>query len=125
MMARELVENCYLKVIHEKLCMQAPDLNGSGVRVWTIKQDQLIRINLVEMSAKLPRHQHPDATHSIMVLKGKVEVEVANEVHCLGPGDFLSIEAGVSHSYLPITSKVFVVSMDAPYYDPSRTVALE
>lgn len=101
-----------------------PDSAGGNARVWHIRKDEHIRINLVEMSGELKLHSHPDADHSVMVIEGRVRALVGEETHTLGVGDFLSIPKGVPHKYWPEGTS-YIVSMDAPYYDPKKTIVLE
>lgn len=112
-------------VEHQKLLERKPDSENKNVKVWTIKQDQHIRINYVEMSGELPLHIHPDAAHTLMVLAGKVKVQIGPEFKTLNEGDYISIPANVPHKYWPLVARVKLVSMDAPYYDPHKTVSLE
>ena len=112
-------------VNYQQLTARPPDVSGQNVKVWTIKQTETIRINLVEMSGELSLHQHPDAEHSLMVLNGRVLVKIADRMIELTRGDFVSIPAGVPHKYWSMTKTSMVVSMDAPYYDPGKTISLE
>lgn len=93
--------------------------------MWTIKQDQVIRVNLVKMSAELPLHMHPDAAHSLMVFSGRVRVQAGDHFYLMKKGDYISIPATVPHKYWSLTKEATLVSMDAPYYDPQKTVPLE
>jgi len=112
-------------VNHIQLKSQNPDIEGKNVRVWNIRQDDSIRINLVEMSGELGLHKHPDADHSLMILEGKVRAQVGEKMIELEKGDFISIPANVPHKYWSITETALLVSMDAPYYDPRKTISLE
>jgi quercetin dioxygenase-like cupin family protein len=112
-------------VQYEKALARKPDTEGKGVRVWNVRQDAVIRVNLVEMSGELPLHRHPDAEHSLMVLEGRVRVQVGERMLELGKGDYVSVPAGVPHKYWTLGGKAMLVSMDAPYYDPKKTVRME
>lgn len=115
----------YTLVRHEELYHSKPGIEGQNVKVWNIKQNETIRVNLVEMSGELSLHEHPDAEHSLMVLNGSVRVQVRDEFVTITNGDFISIPAGVPHKYWSLTKTSLLVSMDAPYYDPKKTVCLE
>jgi quercetin dioxygenase-like cupin family protein len=115
----------YTLIEYQKLILKAPTTSGKNVKVWTIRQDAIIRINLVEMSGELTLHKHPDADHSLMVLEGEVRVQIADKMIVVHKGDFISIPANVPHKYWSLTKTAMLVSMDAPYYDPTRTVVLE
>lgn len=115
----------YSLVEYEKLRSEKPQISGPNVKVWTIRQNETIRINLVEMSGELSLHKHPDADHSLIVLDGKVRVQVGDQQMVIGKGDFISIPANVPHKYWSLTKTAMLVSMDAPYYDPAKTISLE
>lgn len=104
--------------------LTAPDSSGPHAKIWHIRKDEHIRINLVEMSGELKLHSHPDADHSVMVIEGSVKALMGDQMHELRVGDFLSIPKGMPHKYWP-TGTSYLVSMDAPYYDPAKTVLLE
>ena len=115
----------FTHVGYAKLIDRKPDISGQGVEVWNIRQDDSIRINLVEMSGELGLHKHPDADHSLMVLEGRVRAQVGDVTIEVEEGDFISIPANTPHKYWGLTKTSMLVSMDAPYYDPKKTVALE
>ena len=39
-------------------------------------------------------------------------------------GDFVSIPRGMPHKYIVQGERAVIVSMDAPYYDPNKTIRL-
>ena len=118
-------ETHYQLTRYEEIILKKPDIQGKNVRVWNIRQDKSIRINLVEFTGELGLHKHPDADHSLMVLEGSVRVQVGKKIFTVVKGDFISVPAEVPHKYWTIGPKAMLVSMDAPYYDPKKTVALE
>lgn len=126
MMANSVqAQETYTVIERKALLVRKPDIEGPNIKVWTIHRDETIRINFVEMSGELPLHKHPDAAHSLMVLSGRVQVQIGNEWKVIEEGDYISIPAGAPHKYRPLTEKSTLVSMDAPYYDPSKTIPLE
>jgi mannose-6-phosphate isomerase-like protein (cupin superfamily) len=66
-----------------------------------------------------------DAAHSLTVLEGTVKVQAGKNLLTLEKGDFISIPADMPHKYWSITGKASFISMDAPCYDPRKTVVLE
>ncbi|MGZ3743682.1 MAG: cupin domain-containing protein [Pseudobdellovibrionaceae bacterium] len=118
-------QNSFLFVEYNEIISKTPDTEGKNVKVWKIRQNNTIRINLVEMSGELSLHKHPDADHSLMVLEGQVRVKIADKLLIANKGDFISIPANIPHKYWSLTPKSILVSMDAPYYDPSKTISLE
>jgi quercetin dioxygenase-like cupin family protein len=105
--------------------LEKPDGSSKYSRVWNLKQTPTIRVNLVEFTGEILLHKHPDADHSLLVLEGKVQVQAANDKFIVTKGDFFSIPANVPHKYWTLSKKAVLVSMDAPYYDPSKTIRLE
>jgi len=120
-----LAKENYTYINYNKIISNNPTLQGKNVKVWNIRQNDSIRINLVEMSGELPLHSHPDADHSLMVLEGKIRVLVGDKMMEIDKGDFISIPANVPHKYWSLTKISILVSMDAPYYDPKKTISLE
>lgn len=117
--------NQYTYVNYSQITSRKPDIEGKNIKVWSVRQNESIRINLVEMSGELSLHKHPDADHSLMVLDGKVRVQIGEKKLEIGKGDFISIPANVPHQYWSLTKTSILVSMDAPYYDPKKTISLE
>ena len=110
---------------YEEIMKKAPDIDRLHVRVWTIKKTDSIRVNLVEFYSGNRLHNHPDADHSVMVLRGKAGFRIGDDEVILGEGGFISVPKGVPHKTWPIGESVLLLSMDAPYYDPANTVYLE
>lgn len=99
--------------------------NDPQESLWTLKKTAIFRVNVVKMTGVSKRHKHPDAEHSILVIKGKIRAEINGQLVKLKKGDLLSIPAGVPHKYTVKGRKAIIVSMDAPYYDPGKTIILE
>ncbi len=112
-------------IAYDKLRRTNPETSASNIKVWSVKKNDHIRINLVEFFGRLKRHIHPDAEHSLMILEGEIMAEVAGDKFKLTKGDFLSIPQNTPHSYESISDKSVFVSMDAPYYDPNKTISME
>ncbi|MBS1948427.1 MAG: cupin domain-containing protein [Bacteroidetes bacterium] len=93
--------------------------------LWTFKKTGLLRINVVKMKGTGKLHKHPDADHTILVIKGVILAEINGKKMILRKGDMISIPAGIPHKYIVKGSEAIIVSMDAPYYDPSKTIILE
>lgn len=93
--------------------------------LWTLKKTDILRINLVKMKGESKRHMHPDADHTILVIEGEIAGEVDGKAVQLKKGDMISIPAGMPHKYTIKGKDAIIISMDAPYYDPTKTVVLE
>src|SRR5262249_50046310 len=75
-------------LVHTGELMQAkPNGEPTGSRVWTLHKTEHSRTNLVEMRGELGRHFHPDAEHSLYVIRGEVEVEAGELKTTLKAGD--------------------------------------
>jgi quercetin dioxygenase-like cupin family protein len=124
-MKQNIQKHNYILAGYRTLISGHPSIVGKNVKVWNLRQNKNIRINVVEMTGELSLHKHPDAEHSLMVLEGKVRVQIDGEYLIIGQGDFISIPANVPHKYWSLTKTAMLVSMDAPYYDPAKTIVLE
>ena len=112
-------------VSYADLIETKPNFEAENIKVWTIKKDKNIRINLVDFQGSLGSHRHPDAAHSLIILHGKVLATVSQKEYRLAKGDYISIPKDAPHSYRSITANSVFVSMDAPYYDPNKTIRLD
>lgn len=91
----------------------------------TLKKTEILRINAVLMKGETKLHKHPDAEHTILLVKGLMVAEVNGKKIALKEGDLISIPAGMPHKYFVKGKEAVIVSMDAPYYDPDKTILLE
>ena len=101
-----------------------PDSAHASARVWTMQKSAESRTNLVEMRGKLSYHVHPEAEHTLLVLKGRVCAWAGTEALVLEEGDYISIPRGLPHKYETLTETALLLSFDAPAYDPAKTVRL-
>jgi len=100
--------------------------NDPSDRGWTLAKTAEKRVNLVEMFSALKNHSHPDADHSLILLKGRARVVTPEESRVLEPGDYVSIPQDVPHKYdVEGDGSALFISFDAPAYDPAKTVYLE
>jgi len=94
-----------------------------GGHVWRLHQSATSRTNLVQMRGEAGEHIHPDAEHSLYVISGEVIVRVGEMQITLQAGDYISIPAGMKHGYsVPEDKPALLISMDAPPYDPQKTI---
>lgn len=93
--------------------------------LWNFKKTEIFRINVVKMMGESKLHKHPDAEHTILLIKGSMQAEVGGHKIKMKEGDLLSIPAGMPHRYTVKGKNAIIVSMDAPYYDPGKTIMLE
>jgi quercetin dioxygenase-like cupin family protein len=106
-----------------ELMAREPNPNPVGGHVWRLHQSATSRTNLVEMRGEAGEHIHPDAEHSLYVISGEVTVRAGGLETTLRPGDYISIPAGMKHGYtVPADKSALLLSMDAPPYDPQKTI---
>ncbi|MDH4567095.1 cupin domain-containing protein [Pseudomonas sp. BN414] len=100
--------------------------NDPSDRGWTLVKTAEKRVNLVEMFSELKNHSHPDADHSLILLKGSARVVTPKEERLLKPGDYVSIPQNVPHKYYVEGGQpALFISFDAPAYDSAKTIYFE
>jgi quercetin dioxygenase-like cupin family protein len=105
------------------LLEREPNRSPNSGKVWRLHQSATSRTNLVEMRGEGGEHIHPDAEHSLYVIRGEVIATVGQEKFTLRAGDYISIPAGLTHGYsVPTDQSALLISMDAPPYDPQKTI---
>ena len=106
-----------------ELMAREPNASTTTGHVWRLHQSATSRTNLVEMRGEAGEHIHPDAEHSLYVISGEVLVRARDLETTLRAGDYISIPAGMKHGYsVPVDKPALLISMDAPPYDPRKTV---
>jgi quercetin dioxygenase-like cupin family protein len=111
-------------IVHTRELMgREPNPSAAAGHVWRLHQSLTSRTNLVEMRGEAGEHIHPDAEHSLYVISGSVIVKAGDVETTLSAGDYISIPAGMKHGYtVPADKPALLLSMDAPPYDPGRTI---
>ena len=106
---------------------RADVVRTDGRHLWSLYSSPEARMNYFEVVGHTPLHFHPDADHRLYVLEGKLVLTVGTNTQTAGPGDFIVIPKGVRHSYdVPATGEhALLLTLDAPPYDPRKTVNLE
>lgn len=105
------------------LMAREPNPSATGGHVWRLHQSATSRTNLVEMRGEAGEHIHPDAEHSLYVISGELMVRAGGVETTLRAGDYISIPAGMKHGYtVPADKPALLISMDAPPYDPQKTI---
>jgi mannose-6-phosphate isomerase-like protein (cupin superfamily) len=106
-----------------ELMVREPNPSSTAGHLWRLHQSATSRTNLVEMRGVADEHTHPDAEHSLYVISGEVMVHAGELETTLHPGDYISIPAGMKHGYrVPAGKTALLISMDAPPYDPQKTI---
>ncbi|WP_375741328.1 cupin domain-containing protein [Pseudomonas boanensis] len=121
-------DNAAAPVIKTQAAIMASPTNWNDPsdRGWTLVKTAEKRVNLVEMFSELKNHSHPDADHSLILLKGSARVVTPKEERVLKPGDYVSIPQNVPHKYYVEGGQpALFISFDAPAYDPAKTIYFE
>jgi quercetin dioxygenase-like cupin family protein len=106
-----------------ELMAHEPNPSTTSGHLWRLHQSATSRTNLVEMRGEAGAHIHPDAEHSLYVISGEVRVRAGDLETTLRAGDYISIPAGMKHVYsVPADKPALLLSMDAPPYDPQKTI---
>ena len=106
-----------------ELMAREPNSSTTAGHVWRLHQSATSRTNLVEMRGEAGEHIHPDAEHSLYVISGEVTVRAGSMETTLRAGDYICIPAGMKHGYrVPADQPALLISMDAPPYDPQKTI---
>lgn len=112
--------------LQQTVMASATSWDDPSDRGWTLAKTADKRVNLVEMRSALKNHSHPDADHSLILLKGSARVVTPSEDRVLKPGDYVSIPRNVAHKYyVEGNQPALFISFDAPAYDPAKTVYFE
>jgi quercetin dioxygenase-like cupin family protein len=107
----------------KELMAREPNPSKTSGHVWRLHQSATSRTNLVEMRGEAGEHIHPDAEHSLYVISGEVTLRAGDLETTLRAGDYVSIPAGMKHGYtVPADKPALLISMDAPPYDPQKTI---
>ena len=82
--------------------------NGEGEvyeRFWKFKHGSLtggkfdFMVGSIDYLSGPPLHVHDEQDDTFFVLEGVLAVQVGDDVHDLGPGDFASVPPGVPHTF--------------------------
>ena len=82
--------------------------NGDGEvyeRFWKFKHGSLtggkfdFMVGSIDYLAGPPLHVHDEQDDTFFVLEGVLAVQVGDDVHDLGPGDFATVPPGVPHTF--------------------------
>lgn len=70
----------------------------------------------IDPGAANPRHHHPNCDEVLHILQGTIEHTAGDDVVEMGPGDTISIPAGVIHNARNVgqDQAIFVISFSTP-----------
>lgn len=97
--------------------------HGWGRLVWMVAGRLGNSANLtvgrcyIEPGQANPRHYHPNCDEVLHVLEGTIEHTAGDEIVPMGPGDTISIPAGVVHNARNVgdATAVFVISFSSAH----------
>lgn len=73
--------------------------------------DHLVRIS--QMAQPYPWHFHPNSDEVFLVTEGKLRIEFENGSLELGPGEMVTVPAGMLHRTLPVGSRSVNLTFEA------------
>lgn len=90
------------------------DINGIEMHVLANgKKSMVVEFHLLKAQS-VPTHSHPNEQTGYVV-SGKLELNIADEVLTLGPGDSYNIPEGVEHSGVALEESIVL-----DYFTPLR-----
>ena len=109
-------------ILHKSDVMQP-----AGKHLWNLYSSPEARMNYFEVTSRAGLHFHPDADHRLYVLEGELLLTCGTNTTLAKPGDFIVIPKGVRHAYdvAKPGGRALLLTVDAPPYDPAKTVNLE
>ncbi|HMU60518.1 MAG TPA: cupin domain-containing protein [Gemmatimonadales bacterium] len=83
-----------------------------GRRARTLIKNGLIRATLVTVAAgaEIPEHQ-ADGPITVQPLQGRLQFSAAGNTHDIGPGQLLSLGAGVRHAVASASGATFLLTV--------------
>lgn len=112
--------------IRSEMANRPPDVTLGSTRIWHLSATSAQRTAIIEMRGGLPGHLHPDGAHYLYVVEGEMMADINGRSYAVRPGDYFVVTANVPHAYHVAAGKsVVLLSVDAPAYDPKKTVWLD
>jgi len=98
--------------VEEEIERFQPDDTASGRRAETLIKTEGLRVVLVTMRAGITLHEHTaPGPLTIHALHGRFHVTFENQERELGPGDLLSLAAGVRHAVETLAEGAFLLTI--------------
>ena len=102
------------------------DLQNDYFKYSVLAKNEAGSIELLRFDNSIPKHVHPKESHFAYVYKGRARGIIGGALVEVGPGQMISIPAGVSHSFERIgDSPVEIILFSTPPFDPKDTVLLD
>ncbi|CAN5808633.1 hypothetical protein BH20CHL2_BH20CHL2_05590 [soil metagenome] len=98
--------------VHEEINQYQPGDTAAGRRAETLIKTEGLRVVLVTMRAGITLHEHTaPGPITIHALRGRFVVTFADEERELGPGDIISLSAGVRHAVNTLADGAFLLTI--------------
>lgn len=102
------------------------ELESPYFKYSVLSEAQTGSVELIRLDNKIPMHIHPKENHFVYVYKGRAKATIKDVTEEIGPGNLLSIPAGMKHSIERIgDSPVEIILFSTPPFMPNDTVWLE
>ncbi len=101
----------------ERMLAEEPLAAGENIRARTLFENARTRHVLVQVRDREPLHYHADSDISVLVLRGRGTIRVADRSLPARSGDMLFIPRGVVHAYIndgPDAGAALVIYSPAP-----------
>ena len=91
-----------------------------------LEQTETGVVQLIQLEDRIPLHKHPIENHFVYIYKGRVKGTIGDISSEFGPGQLISIPAGVPHQFQRIgDAPVEVIAFSTPIAGKDDTVNLE
>lgn len=115
-----------LMLKRSEIVQKTPIVDLGVGRVWVVEKSKDVQCLFVEVSGTIPMYFHPDGTHRMYVIEGKLRMTIGKEQMDMEPGDFMMIPRGVRHKVERVgNGKAYFATVDTPPIDPKKIVWLE
>jgi quercetin dioxygenase-like cupin family protein len=116
------MSNCVnLNVIVKKFQTDASTVNDPVKRMFICDMESMTA-NIASSSGDGSKlHTQPDHDEIVIVIDGEAEFKVGDEVHRVGPGDFVFIPRNTLHGRVrTITESMSALSIYSPFFDRTK-----
>ena len=95
---------------------------GKAARIITAEDNDLVSIHRVIIEGEAKKHYHERLNEHYVVLEGQGEIELDGQHVPVGPGDVVSIPAGVRHA---LRGHFEIINVVTPPFDPNDEYTVE
>jgi quercetin dioxygenase-like cupin family protein len=73
-----------------------------------------VKYEVLNPGYAFPPHYHPQGTEVILIIKGKLKIQIEGEDIILGDGDFVFMQNNVTEAFLEVYEPTTVISIRTP-----------